>query len=121
MKKILAAVEKEEYRSDSDPDYRPGDEVEDEEEDADDKKLTEEETGDTSFTNNDSSAGGRRKPRRRQLSGISMASSGQSGGGRERRPGGRLPYWVQACSREEVFDPRCGKFVPVDRFVLAVL
>lgn len=114
MKRALAELDPQQYNSDTDADYEPGDDVEEVETSEDEGETTE--LADSSFG---VSEHGRRARRRTvtETSAASTAASGRSGGG-ERHRGARLPHWVRACSMPEVFDPAAGKFVPVDRQVL---
>jgi len=111
MKRALAELDPQQYNSDTDADYEPGDDVEEVETTEDEGETTE--LADSSFG---VSEHGRRARRRTvtETSAASTAASGRSGGG-ERHRGARLPHWVRACSMPEVFDPAAGKFVPVDR------
>ncbi len=82
-----------------------------EEEDWSEEEVDEEEEAETEGTADSSFAA---RDGRRRLSVTNSASTAASvsrGAGR----GPRLPYWVQACSRPEHFDPHVGKFVPLDR------
>jgi len=123
MKKMMAELEAEGYRSDSDVEYHPGDEV-DEVNSTDDEEETTE-GGDSSFCVS-GYGDGRRKNRARGNTDSSAVSSMAStvatsatarsvGDSREYKKMGNLPFWVVACSLPEVFDPQLGKFVPVDR------
>ena len=123
MKKMMAELEVEGYRSDSDVEYHPGDEV-DEVDSTDDEEETTE-GGDSSFCVS-GYGDGRRKNRARGNTDSSAVSSMAStvatsatamsvGDARENKKVGNLPFWVVACSLPEVFDSQLGKFVPVDR------
>jgi len=120
MKKMMAELEADGYRSDSDVEYYPGDEV-DEVDSTDDEEETTE-GGDSSFCVSGDGDGRRKKNRARGNTVSSMASTVSTsatalsvGESRENKKIGNLPFWVAACSLPEVFDPQLGKFVPVDR------
>jgi len=124
MKKMMAELEVEGYRSDSDVEYHPGDEV-DEVDSTDDEEETTE-GGDSSFCMSGYGDGRRKKNRARGNTVSSAVSSMAStvatsatalsvGDARENKKVGNLPFWVVACSLPEVFDSQLGKFVPVDR------
>merc|ERR1719430_1009078 len=113
MKKMMAELEAERYRSDSDVEYYPGDEV-DEVDSTDDEEETTE-GGDSSFCVSGDGDGRRKKNRARGNTVSSMATALSIGDSRENKKMGNLPFWVAACSLPEVFDPQLGKFVPVDR------
>ena len=112
LKKLMGPLTFENYHTDSDCDYQPGDEVE-EVERAEEEEEEETETGDTSFN------GGNPEIR------VSSVSRGTSGSSYVAGPlrteasrtklGPRLPYWVRALSRPETFDPESEKFVPIDK------
>merc|ERR550519_1112934 len=116
----MAELEVDGYRSESDVEYHPGDEV-DEVEITDDEEETTE-GGDSSFCVSGDGDGRRKKNRARGNTVSSMASTVSTsatalsvGESRENKKIGNLPFWVAACSLPEVFDPQLGKFVPVDR------
>jgi len=120
MKKMMAELEADGYRSDSDVEYYPGDEV-DEVDSTDDEEETTE-GGDSSFCVSGDGDGRRKKNRARGNTVSSMASTVSTsatalsvGDSRENKKMGNLPFWVAACSLPEVFDPQLGKFVPLDR------
>ena len=124
MKKMMADLEAEGYRSDSDVEYHPGDEVDDVDSTGDEEETTE--GGDSSFCVLGDGDGRRKKNRARGNTDSSAVSSMAStvstsatalsvGDWRENKKMGNLPFWVVACSLPEVFDPDLGKFVPVDR------
>ena len=106
VRELMDKIEKQEYLSDEDPDYKPGDEVEMSEEEV--ECQTEETAADSSFYE----ARGRRKDRR--LTSNSETSDHSKLEGRKSWRS-KLPDWVQACSLPEVFDPESSKFVAVDR------
>merc|ERR1719234_1679658 len=121
----MAELEVEGYRSDSDVEYHPGDEVE--EVDTTDAEEETTEGGDSSFCVSEDGDTRRRKRNRARgntdTSAVSsMASTVATSAtvqsekdSRESKKMGNLPFWVVACSLPEVFDPQLGKFVPVDR------
>merc|ERR1719430_2976716 len=120
MKKMMAEFEADGYRSDSDVEYYPGDEV-DEVDSTDDEEETTE-GGDSSFCVSGDGDGRRKKNRARGNTVSSMASTVSTsatalsvGDSRENKKMGNLPFWAAACSLPEVFDPQLGKFVPLDR------
>jgi len=119
MKKMMAELEADGYRSDSDEEYYPGDEV-DEVDSSDEEETTD--GGDSSFCVSGDGDGRRKKNRARGNTVSSMASTVSTsatalsvGDSRENKKMGNLPFWVAACSLPEVFDPQLGKFVPLDR------
>merc|ERR1719186_2499760 len=114
MKRLLASVEAG-YNSSSDPDYEPGDEVEQVT-----RPKTGSETADSSFTSGvvtvSSVAGGKIKKRDRLSSTTSTATlAKRSDRVRAESGGKKLPYWVRALSLPEKFDAETGKFVPLDK------
>merc|ERR1711990_70502 len=113
MKKMMAELEADGYRSDSDVEYYPGDEV-DEVDSTDDEEETTE-GGDSSFCVSGDGDGRRKKNRARGNTVSTSATALSVGESRENKKIGNLPFWVAACSLPEVFDPQLGKFVPVDR------
>merc|ERR1712025_1280303 len=48
-------------------------------------------------------------------SNFSQSRRGSLGVSMKMKQDRSLPFWVRALSRPEVFDPECGKFVPVDK------
>ena len=124
MKKMMAELEVDGYRSESDVEYHPGDEV-DEVDITDDEEETTE-GGDSSFCVSGDGDGRRKRNRARgntDTSAVSsmassVATSATARSEKDSSDGkkmGNLPFWVIACSLPEVFDPQLGKFVPVDR------
>merc|ERR1719186_1791238 len=112
MKRILASVEAG-YNSSSDPDYEPGDEVEQVT-----RPRTGSETADSSFTSGVASsvAGGKMKKRDRLSSTTSTATMAKRSDRVRAESGGKkLPYWVRALSLPDKFDAEAGKFVPLDK------
>jgi len=111
MKKLLASVDAG-YNSEDDPDYEPGDEVEQVR-----KPREISDTADSSFTSGVvTSEPGRIGQRRRVDTNASSASVGRRSDRVHAESGGRkLPYWVRAVSLPEKFDPELGKFVAVDK------
>ena len=121
MKKMMAELVAEGYRSDSDVEYHPGDEV-DEVDSTEDEEETTTEGGDSSFCVSGYGDGRRRKNRARGNTDTSVASTVATsatafsvGDSKENKKMVNLPFWVVACSLPEVYDPQLGKFVPVDR------
>merc|ERR1719402_1525741 len=114
MKKLLASVDAE-YNSEDDPDYEPGDEVEQV------KKPRElSDTGaDSSFTSGlaASEKGKKMGSKRERLDtvGSSVSVGKRSDRVRAESGGKKLPYWVRAVSLPEKFDPEMGKYVAVDQ------
>merc|ERR1719233_529795 len=114
MKKLLATVDAE-YNSEDDPDYEPGDEVEQV------KKPRElSDTGaDSSFTSGvaTSERGKKVGTKRERLDtvGSSVSVGKRSDRVRAESGGKKLPYWVRAISLPEKFDPELGKYVAVDK------
>merc|ERR1719177_19802 len=113
MKKLLASVDAG-YNSEDDPDYEPGDEVEQV------KKPRElSDTGaDSSFTSGIAvSERGKLGTKRERLEtvGSSVSVGKRSDRVRAESGGKKLPYWVRALSLPEKFDPELGKFVAVDK------
>jgi len=106
MKRLLAGVEAG-YNSSSDPDYEPGDEVEQITRPKEDSG-----TGDSSFTSGVNSTVGR-KGLNTSASTATLAK--RSDRVRAEAGGKRLPYWVRALSLPEKFDQETGKFVPLDK------
>jgi len=105
MKRLLAAIESG-YHSGSDPDYKPGDEVE---------VVTRPRTGsetqaDTSFTGSTAASSILNRSQRSRRS--SMATSVVSTKAGAEKP--NLPYWAKAILAEK-FDPELGFFVPDDK------
>merc|ERR1719228_3122130 len=111
MKKLLASVEVG-YRSEEDPDYEPGDEVEQVK-----RPRGISETADSSFTSGLESSVGKFDTKRERMDSIaSSASLGKrSDRVRAESSGKKLPYWVRALSLPEKFDPELGKFVAMDK------
>jgi len=112
MKRLLASVEAG-YNSSSDPDYEPGDEVEQ----VTRPRLTSE-TADSSFTSGmASSVAGGKINKRDQLSSTASSATMAKRSDRVRAESGgkKLPYWVRALSLPEKFDAEAGKFVPLDK------
>merc|ERR1719234_678784 len=121
----MAELEVEGYRSDSDVEYHPGDEVE--EVDTTDAEEETTEGGDSSFCVSEDGDTRRRKRNRARgntdtgavssmASTVATSATAQSEkDSSDSKKMGNLPFWVVACSLPEVFDPQLGKFVPVDR------
>eukprot|EP00092_Neocalanus_flemingeri_P038882 GFUD01042330.1.p1 GENE.GFUD01042330.1~~GFUD01042330.1.p1 ORF type:complete len:683 (+),score=224.01 GFUD01042330.1:137-2050(+) len=113
MKRLFASVETG-YNSGSDPDYEPGDEVEQVTRPRDTSG-----TADSSFTSGVASsvAGGKEAKRDRLNSTASTAATLAKRADRVRAETGgkKLPYWVRALSLPEKFDSETGKFVPMDK------
>merc|ERR1719370_812834 len=103
------------YNSEDDPDYEPGDEVEQV------KKPRElSDTGaDSSFTSGvaTSERGKKAGTKRERLdtAGSSVSVGKRSDRVRAESGGRKLPYWVRAISLPEKFDPELGKYVAVDK------
>merc|ERR1719370_1128906 len=103
------------YNSEDDPDYEPGDEVEQV------KKPRElSDTGaDSSFTSGvaTSERGKKAGTKRERLEtvGSSVSVGRRSDRVRAESGGKKLPYWVRALSLPEKFDPELGKYVAVDK------
>merc|ERR1719187_1331138 len=113
MKRLLASVDAG-YNSEDDPDYQPGDEVEQV------KKPRElSDTGaDSSFTSGiATSERGKKGTKRERLdtAGSSISVGKRSDRVRAESGGKKLPYWVRAISLPEKFDPELGKYVAVDK------
>merc|ERR1719357_2182474 len=114
MKRLLASVDAG-YNSEDDPDYEPGDEVEQV------KKPRElSDTGaDSSFTSGvATSERGKKvgtKRERLDTAGSSVSVGKRSDRVRAESGGKKLPYWVRAISLPEKFDPELGKYVAVDK------
>merc|ERR1712055_509045 len=113
MKRLLASVDAG-YNSEDDPDYQPGDEVEQV------KKPRElSDTGaDSSFTSGiATSERGKKGTKRERLDtvGSSVSVGKRSDRVRAESGGKKLPYWVRAISLPEKFDPDLGKYVAVDK------
>merc|ERR1719470_756715 len=98
MKKLMASVEVG-YKSEDDPDYEPGDEVEQVK-----RPRGISETADSSFTSGLESSVGKFDTKRERLD--SVASSVSVGKRSDR---------VRAVSLPEKFDPELGKFVAMDQ------
>jgi len=112
MKRLLASVDAG-YKSDDDPDYEPGDDVEQVK-----RPREASDTGDTSFTSGvASSVGGKKLAKKDRMdSVISTATVGKRSDRVRAEAGGKkLPYWVRALSLPEKFDPELGKFVAMDK------
>jgi len=111
MRKMLASVDAG-YNSEDDPDYVPGDEVEQVR-----KPREVSDTADSSFTSGVvTSEPGRIGPRGRTDTNVSSVSVGKRSDRVHADAGGKkLPYWVRAVSLPEKFDPELGKFVAVDK------
>merc|ERR1719357_2116064 len=114
MKRLLASLDAG-YNSEDDPDYEPGDEVEQV------KKPRElSDTGaDSSFTSGvaTSERGKKVGTKRERLDtvGSSVSVGKRSDRVRAESGGKKLPYWVRAISLPEKFDPELGKYVAVDK------
>merc|ERR1719431_346698 len=114
MKRLLASVDAG-YNSEDDPNYEPGDEVEQV------KKPRElSDTGaDSSFTSGvaTSERGKKVGTKRERLDTLgSIASVGKRSDRVRAESGGKkLPYWVRALSLPEKFDPELGKYVAVNK------
>merc|ERR1719357_1138669 len=115
MKRLLASVDAG-YNSEDDPDYQPGDEVEQV------KKPRElSDTGaDSSFTSGIATSergkkGTNTKRERLDTVGSSVSVGKRSDRVRAESGGKKLPYWVRAISLPEKFDPELGKYVAVDK------
>jgi len=114
MRKLLASVDAE-YNSEDDPDYEPGDEVEQVK-----KPRDLSDTGvDSSFTSGVASSekGKKMVNKRERLDtvGSSVSVGKRSDRVRAESGGKKLPYWVRALSLPEKFDPEMGKYVAVDQ------
>jgi len=111
MKKLLASVEVG-YKSEDDPDYEPGDEVEQV------KRPREiSETADSSFTSGLESSFGKLDTIRERMDSIasSVSVGKRSDRVRAESSGKKLPYWVRAVSLPEKFDSELGKFVAIEK------
>merc|ERR1719357_1216994 len=114
MKRLLASLDAG-YNSEDDPDYEPGDEVEQV------KKPRElsDTGGDSSFTSGvaTSERGKKAGTKRERLDtvGSSVSVGKRSDRVRAESGGKKLPYWVRAISLPEKFDPDLGKYVAVDK------
>jgi len=112
MKRLLASVEVG-YNSSEDPDYEPGDEVEQVK-----RPRDASETADSSFTSGvASSVGGKKLTKRNRLDSVASTATVAKRSDRVRAEAGgkKLPYWVRALSLPEKFDPESGKFVALDK------
>jgi len=113
MRKLLASMDAG-YNSEDDPDYEPGDEVEQVRK----PRMMSENMADTSFTSGvASSEPGKKGTKRNRLDSTTSCGSVGKRSDRVRAEsrGRKLPYWVRAVSLPEVFDPELGKFVAVDK------
>merc|ERR1719402_1617021 len=114
MKRLLASVDAG-YNSEDDPDYQPGDEVEQV------KKPRElSDTGaDSSFASGvATSERGKKvgtKRERLDTAGSNVSVGKSSDRVRAESGGKKLPYWVRAISLPEKFDPELGKYVALDK------
>jgi len=111
MKKLLASVEVG-YKSEDDPDYEPGDEVEQVR-----RPRGISETAESSFTSGLESSVGKLDTKRERMDSIASSFSvgKRSDRVRAESSGKKLPYWVRAVSLPEKFDPELGKFVAIDK------
>jgi len=111
MKKLLASVELG-YKSEDDPDYEPGDEVE-----VVKRQRGISETAESSFTSGLESSVGKLDTKRERMDSIasSVSVGKRSDRVRAESSGKKLPYWVRAVSLPEKFDPELGKFVAMDK------
>jgi len=109
IKKMFASFETG-YHSESDEDYKPGDDV--------DRviRLVDSTSKSESDASLDVSGSVKVRNRKRTTTGSSNISTSRKGsvGASASKAQIDLPFWVRALSRPEVFDPECGKFVPVD-------
>jgi len=110
MKKMFASLDPG-YHSESDEDYKPGDEVETIVRRA---LSTSKSESEISVDISRSSVGSRKRTITAS-SNFSQSRRGSVGVSMKMKQNRSLPYWVRALSRPEVFDPDCGKFVPVDK------
>jgi len=110
MRRVFATcIDNQQYNSDSDPDYQPGDDIEEVRR----PRQSSESGGETaSVATGPGSVG-----RSRLSSATSLATSvgRRSDRVRAESRGKKLPYWVRAISLPEKFDPELEKFVPLDK------
>jgi len=110
MRRVFATcIENQQYNSDSDPDYQPGDDIEEVRR----PRQSSESGGESaSVATGPGSVG-----RSRLSSATSLATSVGKRSDRVRAEarGKKLPYWVRAISLPEKFDPELEKFVPLDK------
>jgi len=110
MKKMFSSLDHG-YHSDSDDDYKPGDEVE-----TIVRRVVSASKSDSEKSVDISrSSVGSRKRTITASSNFSHSRRGSVGVSMKMKQDRSLPFWVRALSRPEVFDPECGKFVPVDK------